>query len=395
MHKDQVMAKEKKPHKNFTRKRLVLMIVELVLLILVIVAVWLYFTFSRMQGESDFSDSELGIATYTGTESTEFEIPETTTNIFSGEYTNIALFGLDNRKSDNYDSGNSDSIMVLSINNETKEVRIVSVYRDTYLLVTNTKYRKANAGYAYGGVSGAIKMLNRNLDLTGELGIRHYICVDWNALVEVIDALGGVEIEITSAERKWINYYVEETAKGANTTATYVTETGLVTLDGVQATSYARIRYTSGNDYKRASRQRIVLQAMLEKAREADFTTLVKACYSVVDDVQTNLTLTQILSLAKDLKSYELVSTTGFPFDLTTMTLQTTGDTVIPVDLYSNVVQLHEYLFDDLEYVPSQTMIDISNEIVNLTGKSVGSTITEDLSEINETVGANGTEDLP
>ena len=380
------MARDKKRRKKKKGvKKLVLLVVEILLLIIVFLLVRVWMMFGQMFSTDEYSDSELGIVS--GTE-------DLSASIFDGDYTNIALFGLDNRSSSSYSSGNSDSIMVVSINNTTKEVKIVSVYRDTYLLVADDKYRKANAAYNLGGVSGAIKMLNKNLDLTGDDAIRHYVCVDWNALVETIDALGGVEVEITDEEVKWINYYVDETAKGANTTSEYVSESGLVTLNGVQATSYARIRYTSGNDYKRASRQRIIIQAMLEKAQEADFTTLAKICTSVVDDVETSLSLTQILTLAKDLNNYELVSTTGFPFDLITMDLSVTGDTVIPVDLYSNVQQLHEYLFDETDYVPTQTLLDINNEIINLTGVTTENTTPIDLSELNETVGAGGTDDL-
>ncbi|MCC8168305.1 MAG: LCP family protein [Clostridiales bacterium] len=379
------MAKDKKRSKKKTTGKIALLAAEVLVLVLVFIIVKVWTMYDRTQDNTEYSDSELGIVALDSEEMVD---------VFEGEYTNIALFGIDNRSSSNYDSGNSDTIMVLSINNETKEARLVSVYRDTYLLVDDDKYRKANAAYQLGGVSGAIKMLNKNLDLQGNNAIRHYVCVDWNALVEAIDALGGVEIEITDEEVKWINYYVDETAKSAGTTSEYVTESGLVTLNGAQATSYARIRYTSGNDYKRTSRQRIVLQAMLEKAQSASFTALASICNDVVDDVQTSLSLTQMLYLLKDLNSYTLVSTTGFPFDLTTVELSTTGDTVVAVDLYSNVVQLHEYLFEDENYVPSETLLNINNEIINLTGITTDNAILVDTSDLNDTVGAIGTDEL-
>ena len=385
--KEQSEAQSKNTKKRSKKKtvgKIVILVAEVLVLVVVFLLVKVWSMYEQTQDGTEYSDSELGIVTLES---------EEVVDVFEGEYTNIALFGIDNRSSSNYDTGNSDTIMILSINNETKEAKIVSVYRDTYLLVSDDKYRKANAAYQLGGVSGAIKMLNTNLDLQGNKAIRHYVCVDWNALVEAIDALGGVEIEITDEEVKWINYYVDETAKGAGTTSEYVSESGLVTLNGVQATSYARIRYTSGNDYKRTSRQRIVLQAMLEKAQDASFTTLAAICNDVVDDVQTSLTLTQMLYLLKDLGSYTLVSTTGFPFDLTTVELSVTGDTVVAADLYSNVVQLHAYLFDEEDYVPSETLMNISNEIISLTGVTTNSALV-DTSDLNDTVGANGTDDL-
>lgn len=375
------MANNKKKRKKKKKSRkIVLLVSEVLLLVVLFVVVKFWSMFSKIDMEAPLSESEAGFNT---------DIEEKSW-LTMEEYTNIALFGLDNRSGSNYNSGNSDSIMIASINNKTKEVRIVSVYRDTYLNVGDDKYRKVNAAYGRGGVKNAVKTLNENLDLN----IKAYVCVDWNALVEAIDALGGVEIEITEKEVGYINFYVEETARGANTTAEKVTESGLVTLDGVQATSYARIRYGGGDDYKRASRQRIVLQAMLDKAKKADFSTLTRICNEVFDDIQTSLTLKDILFLAKSLTKYELVSTTGFPFDVTTMELSVTGDTVIPVDLYSNVVKLHEYLFDEVNYIPSQTVQLRSNEIINLTGVTTENTTPVDLSNLNETVGVSGTDDL-
>ena len=172
-----------------------------------------------------------------------------------------------------------------------------------------------------------------------------------------------------------------------------VTQYGLVHLDGTQATTYARIRKLSGDDFKRASRQRIVLQAMLEKAKKANPATLVKICNSVVDDISTTLSLDQMVSLAKDVTKYKISSTTGFPTDLTTKNMPRCGDTVIPADLVTNVKKLHEYMFDDAAYTPSQTVQAISDTIVNTTGITADSAKIN-TSDYNETVGATGTDEI-
>jgi anionic cell wall polymer biosynthesis LytR-Cps2A-Psr (LCP) family protein len=172
-----------------------------------------------------------------------------------------------------------------------------------------------------------------------------------------------------------------------------LTEYGLVHLDGTQATTYARIRKLAGDDYKRASRQRIVLQAILEKAKKADIGTLTSICNSVVDDISTSLSLSQILSLAKSVTSYSITSTTGFPFDLTTKSMSGQGDCVIPADLSANVKQLHEYMFGDLSYVPSQTVQTISDTIMNNTGITADSPLVN-TDDYNETAGANGTDSI-
>lgn len=370
--------KRRKKRKKKKSKRIILFVFEILLLAILLIAAY----FVAMVKKIDFQnmdDSQAGI---------NEDLKEDTLLSLEG-YTNIALFGLDNRSSNQYDSGNSDVIMIASINNKTKEVKLVSVYRDTYLSIGNGTYRKANAAYANGGPARAVQMLNSNLDLD----IKDYVCVDWAAVVEVIDALGGLDMEISEAERKQINKYKWEVDKATGLTTPDVTESGMVHLDGTQATTYARIRKLQGDDFKRASRQRIVMQLMLEKAKKADIGTLTSICNAVVDDISTTLSISQILSLAKDVKSFKIASTTGFPFELTTKTLSVTGDTVIPADLVTNVRELHKYMFDDAAYVPSQTVSAISDTIVNNTGVTTEAALIN-TSEYNETVGAVGTDRL-
>lgn len=283
-------------------------------------------------------------------------------------YTNIAVFGLDNRDETSYDSGNSDVIMVASINNETKEIRLVSVYRDTYLCVDDEQnYNKANAAYAHGGAKNAVKMLNRNLDLN----ITEFVCVDWKALIETIDALGGVEIDVQENEVEYLNAYVGDTTCWVpEADGTWIAGPGLQTLNGTQATAYARIRYTAGDDFMRAARQRIVLQAMMDKVKQADLKTLFKIVNDVADDVSTSFNLSQLLGLASAVKDYSIAGTTGFPFQLTTGYVAG-KDYVFPVELDNNVVALHQYLFGEEEnYTPSNTMQAISDEIVSISGIS-------------------------
>ena len=283
-------------------------------------------------------------------------------------YTNIAVFGLDNRDETSYDSGNSDVIMVASINNETKEIRLVSVYRDTYLCVDDEQnYNKANAAYVRGGAKNAVKMLNRNLDLN----ITEFVCVDWKALIETIDALGGVEIDVQENEVEYLNAYVGDTTCWVpEADGTWIAGPGLQTLNGTQATAYARIRYTAGDDFMRAARQRIVLQAMMDKVKQADLKTLFKIVNDVADDVSTSFNLSQLLGLASAVKDYSIAGTTGFPFQLTTG--EVSGkDYVFPVELDNNVVALHQYLFGEEEgYTPSNTMQAISDDIVYISGIS-------------------------
>lgn len=370
------MANRKKKKKK--KKKLLLFGFEVLFLVVLLVAAYGFQMMNRVDYQQ-MDESEAGI---------NDDLDKNTLETLEG-YTNIAIFGLDNRSKDKYKSGNSDVIMIASINNKTKDVKLVSVYRDTYLTTGSGKYFKCNSAYANGGATRAVQMLNSNLDLD----IKEYVSVDWAAVVEVIDELGGLDLEITQGEMSQINKYKKDVDQVTGKTTPDLTQYGRVHLDGTQATTYARIRKLAGDDYKRASRQRIVMQAMLEKAKKAGIGTLTRICNTVVDHIQTSMSTSQILSLAKNVTKYNVKSTTGFPFDLTTRNLPSSGDTVIPIDLANNVKQLHKYMFDDTNYVPSQTVQTISNAIMANTGVTADAAKV-DTSEYNETVGADGTDQL-
>ncbi len=372
------MANNKKRKKKKKKSRkLLLFAFEVLFLGVLLVAAYGFQMLNRINHD-EMDVSEAGI---------NKDLDENTKESLEG-YTNIAIFGLDNRSQGSYNGGNSDVVMIASINNKTKDVKLISVYRDTYLTVGSGSYSKCNSAYARGGATQAVQMLNSNLDLD----IKEYVSVDWAAVVEVIDDLGGLDLEITQGEMLQINKYKKDVDKVTGKITPDVTTYGKVHLDGTQATTYARIRKLAGDDYKRASRQRIVLQAMLEKAKKAGIGTLTQICNTVVDHIQTSMSTSRILSLAKDVMNYNIKSTTGFPFDLTTKNL-TSGDTVVPIDLANNVKQLHEYMFDDKNYVCSQTVKTISDTIMTKTGVTADA-VKVDTSEYNETVGADGTDQL-
>ena len=370
------MAKRRRKKKR-GRKKIVLFVFEILLLLIVLGALGLYnSTIGKIDFKDDLTTSEAGV---------NEDIKDETVQTMHG-YLNVALFGLDTRKSGDYSSANSDCIMVASLNYDTNEVQLVSVYRDTFLTIGNGKYAKANAGYANGGAENAVKMLNSNLDMD----ITKYVCVDWKALIEVIDKLGGIDLDITDAEVVHINNYMQETSKTTGVAYDEVTQSGHVHLSGIQAVAYCRIRYTAGDDFMRTSRQRIVLQELLNKAKEADIATLTSMCSAMMDDISTNFSVPELISLAKNVTQYSVKSTTGFPFDLTTKDLST-GSTVVPVDFENNVVQLHQFLFSDDTYAASETVKTISSNIEKKTGVS-SETATIDTSRYNETVGAEGSQ---
>lgn len=348
-------ARKKKKH------RIIIFTIEILLLLVVLAGLFVWSKYQKLDRQPDMIGTQDII---------NEDMNQSVQEVLKG-YTNIALFGLDNRSNGSFEAGNSDVIMIASINNDTKEVRLVSVFRDTFLNVSSdstNNFRKANYAYNKGGAEEAVRMLNRNLDLD----IKDYVVVDFQAVTEAIDLLGGVEVEIDAAEAKWMDFYINETALVTGHEAHSITQPGTYTLDGVQATSYCRIRYTAGDDFKRAQRQREVIAKMVEKAKNADLLTINKIIDSVLDDISTNFTAGEMISLASQLMNYELADTTGFPFHLTTANLGgSKGSVVIPCDLVTNVTDLHKYLFNDFNYTPSNTVTSFSQAVIQETGKGV------------------------
>lgn len=280
-------------------------------------------------------------------------------------YTNVALFGTDSRVGELEKGTRSDCIIVASLNNKTKEVRMVSVYRDTLLDIKDGQLQKCNAAYSYGGPTQAINMLNKNLDLD----IQDYVTVDFSAIASAIDLLGGLDIEVKEEEVKYLNKFVDETASVSGKKANKITTAGLQHLDGVQATTYARIRSTAGGDFTRTERQRLVIEKIVEKAQNSDLATINKIIDEVFPSIRTSFSIAEILSYAKDFAEYSIGASSGFPFDKTTDTISGLGSIVIPVTLEDNVKQLHDFLYGEKEYQPSSEVVSISAAVVNRVGQ--------------------------
>ena len=285
-------------------------------------------------------------------------------------YRNIALFGVDSTTGQLTKNTRTDSIMIASINMDTGECKLVSVYRDTYLNLSNDSYNKCNSAYAKGGPEQAINMLNMNLDMN----ITDFVTVGFAGLTDTIDALGGIEIDVTEAEIKHLNNYQisisGKTTDGVTYTAQEgvdyipVTHAGLQTLNGLQATAYCRIRYV-GDDFQRTERQRTVLMKIAEKAKKASPATLNDIANKVFSEVYTSLDLGEILEVLSNVSSYSITETAGFPEASmrATGTVGSKGSCVIPKDLESNVIWLHQFFFEAEDYVPSDTVKQCSEKI--------------------------------
>ena len=281
-------------------------------------------------------------------------------------YWNIALFGVDAVNDEQlYKGSRSDTIMIASISLDTGEIKLVSVYRDTYLNRGNDTYGKCNAAYSLNGAAQAMSMLNMNLDLA----ITDFVTVGYHAIKECVDGMGGIWIDVDSEELKHINNYQVSIIRDTDIPKSEyiaVEDAGYQCLNGLQAAAYCRIRQTHGSDYKRAERQREVLKAMEEQAKQMDYGELAKLLPKVLKYVYTGIDETDILELLKNINSYKIVDEGGFPTEdlRTAETLgKAKGSCVIPLGLEENVVWLHKFLFDKENYQVSDTVKEIDARI--------------------------------
>lgn len=346
-----VSAKQRAAKK---RRKVIIFGVEIAVILIMVAVLYLVMTHTNNEGPK-----------VTVLETEELRIPEEVQQDEAMKgYMNIALFGVDATKdSQLYKGSRSDSIMIASINMDTGDIKLVSVYRDTYLNIGTDSYQKCNAAYSYGGAEQAVKMLNMNLDMD----ITNFVTVGYRGLSEVIDGLGGVYIDVDSEEIKHINNYQIGIAEVLKCDYTPVTETGVQLLNGLQATAYCRIRYTAGNDFKRAARQREVIQAIEDQAKKADYDTLSKVFNSAIGDIYTSLDSKDILNLLANITKYRIVDEGGFPEETMRATgnIGAKGSSVVPMDLESNVVWLHQFLFDDANYTVTDSVKEYSRKIAS------------------------------
>ena len=265
------------------------------------------------------------------------------------KFRNIAIFGIDSRE-DSYSKGNrSDCIIIASMNNDTKEVKLVSVYRDTYVQIEGHGLDKITHAYSYGGAPLAIKTLNTNFDLN----ITEFVTVNFEAVKDIIDNIGGISMNITKEEVSHIPG---------------LTKAGTYNLTGEQALAYARIRYAEGGDYKRTERMRDVLTAVLNKVKTFNISQLNQFVDEVLPKVYTNITAADVFSMLPSATSVKITDSIGWPYETKGITLDRWYG--VPVTLESNVKRLHQEVFEETDYVPSDTVKEISKEIVSKTGYS-------------------------
>lgn len=327
-------------------------IIVLVLVIILVLIVGSIFFFinsklSKIQ-QVNIDESDLGVSS---------QVEENLS-----DYRNIALFGIDSRDSSLGKGNRSDCIIIASINNKTKEVKLISVYRDTYVNIEGHGLDKITHAYSYGEAPLALKTLNENFDLN----ITEFVTVNFDAVAEAVNALGGITINVEPEEVDYINQYINETSEVTGLDTEKVTTSGSQTLDGVQAVAYARIRYTEGGDYKRTERMRTVVEAMVNKFKTKSISEMNQIIDQILPEVYTNITAGDIFSLLPSVASFNVTDSIGWPYETKGITLDRWYG--VPVTLESNVKQLHQEAFGETDYTPSDKVKEISNQIIEKTG---------------------------
>lgn len=340
----------KKAQARKQRRRIILFIVEIIILLIAVMALYAVMA-GTGSGKVELKEKDIII-----NEAVQ-EAQETTMK----GYRNIALFGVDSTTGALTKNTRSDTIMIASINQDTGECKLVSVYRDTYLNLSNDSYNKCNAAYAKGGPQQAINMLNMNLDMN----ITDFVTVGFAGLTDAIDGVGGVYIDVDDAEISHLNNYQLCIAENLKREYTPVKSTGYQLLNGLQATGYCRIRYTAGDDFKRAERQREVLSAVADQAKKASVPQLTSTATAVFEEVYTSLDLSEIVEMLGEVGAYRITETAGFPQESmrATGTIGSKGSCVIPTDLEGNVKWLHSFLFGADGYEPSDKVKECSRKI--------------------------------
>lgn len=358
------MTKKQRRIRRKRRRRRILFALEILVLLMLVGCLFVYAKLNSL----DFVNIDLGNIGISD---------EVKNNQVMQGYTTIGLVGVDSRDGDLESGTNSDTMIIASINNDTKEVKLVSVYRDTYLRIGedeegNGIYNRANSAYAKYGPEGFMRMLNSNLDLN----VTYVVTVDFQAVAEAVELLGGIDEELSEEEIIHLNNYCKETAEVTGMDYEPLEEVaGVHHLNGVQTVAYARIRYTVGDDFRRAARQREVIYKIVEKAKNADVGTLTKILDEVFPNIKTNMSKADILSMGLSMLSYDIADQAGFPHDHVygenVKNAMDGLDCVVPVTLESNVVWLHEFLYPEDAYEPSENVKAYSNRIIETSGYSL------------------------
>lgn len=266
--------------------------------------------------------------------------------MFSEDVYNILLVGQDSR--DKNTLGRSDSMIIVSINRRTEEIIMTSIMRDSYVYIPDCGYSRINAAYAYGGPNLLIDTIESNF----KIQIDAYVAVNFYSFMDVVDAVGGVEITVSDAEVKVLNNYVQELNKleGLPEDTDKLSRGGTYRLNGKQALGYSRIRYVGNADYERTERQRRVLSEVFKNMKDCSLSELNDVLNIVLPELTTDIAEGEMFSLLLDTttkyKNYDLKQY-RVPYDGTIQNLTINGAMVLGIDLPENIANMRRDIYGE------------------------------------------------
>lgn len=351
--------KNKKVKKNGKKRRIWPKVLVVLLLLISVGVAGAYF----------FIDAQIAKFDHVDTTNEDFNIDEGVAEQLSG-YRNIAILGVDAREGEDPEKCRTDAIIIATINEKTGAITLTSVMRDTYLLMSDVNgddlLDKVTHAHAFGGPMNTVRMLNQSLDLN----IEEFVVMDWNSVVDTVDAMGGITVDVQENEIADLNKWGPETAENTGKEWTEITETGEQRIDGVQAATYCRIRKTSGGDPGRTNRMKKVMTALFEEAKKHP-TRITEMTDKVLPEIKTNMTTSNFMSLMPKILSFKIDNSIAYPYNYWGGIINGKW-LAVPTTLQYNVEKLHEELFEQSDYNPSNTVKKISQSIINQSGVSQG-----------------------
>lgn len=320
--KEKRKSGEKKKSSKLKKVLIVLLIVALALL------AWWYFMVGKVYNKMNFDENQ-----------------ELATEPMKEDgVINVLLIGNDSRE--NGEDGRSDAMILLSVSNKTKTIHMTSLLRDMYVDIPGHDGNRLNAAYAYGGPSLLCETIEQNFGIE----VNRYVLVNFQAFAKLVDAVGGVDMEVTNEEVQWINAYLNEynLLEGRELTTDYLDPSlsGEIHLNGPQALAYSRNRYI-GTDFGRTERQRKVLSAVMKKLPVALATNSDELINELFPNLTTNMKQSEVFSLSLDagkLLSYEIIQNV-IPAEGTYSNATIRGMSVLEVDFEANKAILQKEIY--------------------------------------------------
>lgn len=355
--KKQPKGKKKKP-KTTTGKK-VRKVLIILLLLIAVCGVGIYY----------YIDVQLSKLGHVETDVSEFEIDDQVKKDLK-DYRNIAVMGIDAREGEDKSTTRTDAIIVASLNKKTGNVSLISVMRDSYLEMDSSTgtpmFDKITHAHVYGGPVNTCKSLNKALDLN----ISEFVVMDWKAVADTVDAIGGITVDVKDYEIYDLNHWGPETAANTGRTWNDIYNTGNQKIDGAQAATYCRIRKNSGGDTGRTERMRKVIMAILKEVKKHP-SKITKVADKVLPEVTTNMGTFDITSLLPQVVNFDISNSIGYPYNYYGGSVEGSWKAV-PTTLSYNAIKLHKEAFNQKDYTPTARLEEMSENIIYNTGISEG-----------------------